>query len=234
MGDGWLKKVGDLSGILTVAGVLIGIGIWVANLQNKIDASQAEAERLKGQIVGLQNILEKVQSNTSGPPGPEGPIGPKGPKGDQGEPGPVGPMGPVGPAGSGAATSVDMAQLRAIIAAEIQARVASMPDTTRSLAVTPSGGFDLSKCVPVSEFIAGPTATVTETLELCSEDGALLATFVTVSSYNGTISYDRPGEGRRSCGSRSVCRMRGLPVPPFLIERFSENGATDSALVRFQ
>ena len=63
--QGWLKIVGIAGTIIPVGGALIGLGIYVGNLTNQIEASRTEVEVLKGQVAQLQDILQKTQTATA-------------------------------------------------------------------------------------------------------------------------------------------------------------------------
>ena len=73
--------IASAGALVTIAGALLAVGIWVGSIEVRLDNSQRGPQ---------------------GEQGPQGPIGPEGPRGDpgpQGERGPVGPVGLQGPQG---------------------------------------------------------------------------------------------------------------------------------------
>jgi hypothetical protein len=240
MGDGWLRKiVGDLPGLITLAAALIGLGIWVANLKNQVDTSQAEVERLEGQIAQLQSILNKAQLGTPGPQGPQGPRGPKGEQGERGPAGPVGPRGPIGPAGLAGldgkgSSAIDADQLKAMVNSEIEAKLAALPTPKGGAVIAQPGLFDFSHCVPISDFISRPTVVIASGTEICSSTGELLITFNKIRSKVKDLYFQRPGHSEGYCQYSRICELPIKSIPSFNLERFSSDGDKDTVMIRYQ
>lgn len=118
---GWWAAAGVI--FVAIAAILVGLPVYLAisNSQQRatiaalyadLDASQANAERLYGQLLQLgerpegERPDEVVSEETPavGAPGLTGPTGPRGPEGLPGTRGADGTVGPAGPAGSPGAT----------------------------------------------------------------------------------------------------------------------------------
>lgn len=90
-----MKYIVGCGAIIAVGTPMFIGGQYVSDLRHEMDASKNEVALLKGQIIQLQDILQKSQAVVA-----SGVEGPKGEKGDPGEPGPKGDVGPSGPAGA--------------------------------------------------------------------------------------------------------------------------------------
>lgn len=229
MPDGWLKKIlGDLPSLITVAGALIALGIWVGNLKNQVDSSQEEVSRLKGQVQQLQDILQKTQASVAdtlrGPQGPKGDRGEPGPTGPQGVPGERGPQGEVGPSGA-PGQSVDADTVLSLI----QSVIKSSPEATSQSSTTSLGLqvdlFDSSQCTSESVFNNSPVIVVTEGSQICSSSGEILSTIKKIDD-NNMIVIEEPGVGSWGCPSTGKCSFAFNKKRTFNFERVAvKNGA---------
>lgn len=233
----WLKVVGIAGTLIPVGGALIGLGIYVGNLTNQIEASRAEVQVLKGQVTQLQDILQKTQNLAAGVPGPKGPKGDQGeqgPQGPRGLPGEQGPMGPVGPAGT--ASGMTEQQIQQFIVRTVQQQVASTPGTageTIQVAVNGADIFESSSCIPTDAIKDLDVLTLREGQEFCDRDGRLLARVSKFES-SGFFTMKRPGEASDRCSLESSCRLRWLSGKSYIYERRGEDERGPIALLRLK
>lgn len=234
----WLKTVGIAGTIIPVGGALIGLGIYVGNLTNQIEASRAEVQILKGQVTQLQDILQKSQSaaisSSRGPQGPKGEQGDPGMRGERGPPGEVGPAGEQGPPGvSLPGMNVD----RGTIEAAVRSVIAGLPSHPSTLVNTPSfsASMDTSGCLAVETVKSSSTLQVKKGLEICGADGALLTQVEQVQESNGGgVRFKSPGKRSWFCSSRSKCQFDFDSKRQFVVERVVDADGELQALLRFE
>jgi hypothetical protein len=170
--------------ILAVGTPMFVGGQYVSDLRHEMDASRGEVSVLKGQIIQLQDILQKSQAAASsglqGPKGDKGDKGDRGEKGETGDRGPRGEAGPAGPAGS-AGDAVGSARLEAVeaslraIETRLQGPVAgtvaansSASSSSRSTGNGPSADLEGTWVGTVSCSSTGFTTTLTLTEQVGS------------------------------------------------------------------
>jgi len=226
----WLKVVGIAGTLIPVGGALIGLGIYVGNLTNQIEASRSEVQVLKGQVSQLQDILQKTQMVATA--GARGPIGPQGPKGDPGERGEQGPKGEQGPIGG----SVDASSLASLVKDAVAGQIAALktslpPGAGAASLVDFSGNFDLSKCLPADEIKKLQTITVRAGSEFCDKDGSLLAKIEKLQ--DESILFSAPGSGGWWLGKGQRQTFEWDKRREYFSERFNYDGATPAATIRF-
>ncbi len=224
------KSLINVATFLGLAVPLVGLGMYVNNLTNQIDSSKAEVQTLKGQVAQLQELLNKTQS------GAVGARGPKGDKGDQGDPGPQGQRGPQGEPGP--AGQMDPAEFVAKVNAVIERKLASLPKSAPTAAVTnfaaaPSPDFDLSKCIPSDVVETAETVTVAAGSEICGNDGRLLTTIEKVTARYESVSFKNPGSKTIVCKTHHEGCAFGWTKREFIVERFTEIEGKEAALLRF-
>jgi hypothetical protein len=123
-----MKYLVGCGAIIAVGTPMFIGGQYVSDLRHEMDASKNEVSALKGQILQLQDILQKSQaaaaSGVQGQKGDKGDRGDRGEKGETGERGPQGETGPVGPAGVDAARLEALENLIASVQGSLWASVA--------------------------------------------------------------------------------------------------------------
>ncbi|MBP1850522.1 collagen-like triple helix repeat-containing protein [Rhizobium halophytocola] len=231
----------DLPSLITVAGALIALGIWVGNLKNQVDSSQVEVAQLKGQVTQLQELLQKTQSATL--TGLRGPAGQKGEKGDPGEPGPIGPRGPRGEVGAqgeqgtpGAVgrASVSEAAIRDIVNDALEAKLRALPSGKAGNSSQPNGTtniFDTSDCLQVNEIRSLDVLILRKGLEFCEADGRLLATVGDVAE-RGYVYIPVAGNGFDQCHLNHKCSFRFMGSQQYVFERVARDDQGVVALFR--
>lgn len=224
----WLKVVGIAGTLIPIGGALIGLGIYVGNLTNQIEASRSEVQVLKGQVSQLQDILQKTQAAAA-----TGLPGPKGDKGDPGERGEQGPRGERGLPGASTDQEAILSTVKEIVRAEIVSLKSALPasSSSGSTFVDTSGGFDLSKCVPVEQVRKAKTLPLKEGTEVCDDDGSLLVQVTDIQS--SAITFFGPGTGSWYIdrGSRNSFDWDEDRI--YFIERIS-SGKEPAATIRFE
>lgn len=109
-----MKYLVGCGAIIAVGTPMFIGGQYVSDLRHEMDASKNEVSVLKGQIIQLQDILQKSQAAATtgiqGPKGSKGDPGERGEKGEKGDRGPRGEPGPTGPPGEG----IDSARFEAL------------------------------------------------------------------------------------------------------------------------
>lgn len=226
----WLKIVGIAGTIIPVGGALIGLGIYVGNLTNQIEASRSEVQVLKGQVSQLQDILQRTQSAAGsaarGPQGPKGEPGDAGPQGMRGERGPQGEQGPVGPASAASAGGgLTEQQVRQII----QQQLASSPSSPAgAVNVTLNGQdvFNASGCIPIDSIRGLDVLTLRSGNEFCDRTGRVIFRVTEIRQSDGRIYFMTPGKGSGSCFIDKKCTFDDLGKT-FVYERrgSDDNGA---------
>ncbi|WP_337183841.1 collagen-like protein [Shinella sp.] len=225
--NSWLKVVGIAGTIIPVGGALIGLGIYVGNLTNQIEASRSEVQVLKGQVSQLQDILQKTQETAvTGVRGPKGDKGDPGEQGPRGERGPQGEMGPMGAAGG--SSGMNQAQLRQLVQQLIQQQIASLPGAGNAIqaSIGNSDAFSTSGCISLAAVKNETTLVLRKGQEFCESDGRLIAQVKALDT-SGYISIHRPGELPDSCKVGKSCKFRWLGGKTYVYERIGddENGA---------
>ncbi len=232
MTEGWLKKLmGDLPSLITVAGALIALGIWVGNLKNQVDNSQQEVAQLKGQVTQLQSLLEKTQSGTVAAV-----KGPQGPKGEQGDPGPRGER---GPKGDDAEVNQAIEQIIERVI-RLEKRSALEPANRQAAASAPIGGTTQqsspasSDCYPLPVDQTSGTFVLAEGARVCGPSGEFLA----ILEIRSETSLRFTNGGRYvGCSSGSPCDFFRKTRGVFMLDKIeraanSRRVATFSAYVR--
>lgn len=238
MTDGWFKKImGDLPSLITVAGALIALGIWVGNLKNQVDNSQTEVAQLRGQVTQLQDRLQKFQSTPAA--GMRGAAGPKGDKGDVGDPGPQGPKGERGLQGPKGEDGVSTSTSATLTPEQIQQLtdqvIGKLPKANGQSPVLVDNNhlFDLSKCILSSNVKTSPTVVLKEGSEICDASGALLPKLEDINPSRNYISFSSPGRGHLTCDSGRPCSFDFDSTRQFVIERIGEQDEEKIVLLRF-
>ncbi len=232
--NSWLKVVGIAGTIIPVGGALIGLGIYVGNLTNQIEASRSEVQVLKGQVSQLQDILQKTQeAAVSGVRGPKGDKGDPGEQGPRGERGPQGEMGPMGP--SGGNSGMSEAQMRSLIQQVVQQQVLAVPiggGGTVNASLGNQDVFNISGCIPVSAVRDLTVLTLREGQEFCADDGALVARIGRGDRYRFSITM--PGKGSDMCSLEKVCTLDWLSGKSFVYERRGQDEKGPVSLLRLK
>lgn len=239
----WLIGFGTLIAVGTPT--FVG-GQYVSDLRHEIDESKAEVLSLKGQVLQLQQLLEKSQSVTQsgfkgekgdqGDPGPRGPIGPAGPEGPIG---PAGPAGPIGPAGKDA-SPIDLSSepgpgIKALIESIIDQRLKTKTPLNakpQTLVVDGTNTFDLSKCLLTEEVRALSVVTVKVGTQFCDTDGTLRTEVTDVNAFG--VVFRVPGKGSTNVKRSASNYFAWDPGRKFAIERIAETENGRIASLRFR
>jgi len=211
---------GAVLGFGTLATTIGGVAIYGNDFKHEFDASKTRVVELEAQVATLREQLDKITSQTisSGLQGPAGPMGPQGPKGDRGDPGLAGMVD----------TNALQSQVRALVAAEVSSKLATMPQPAASggasSLVDASGLFDLSKCVLDSDVRARNLITVKAGMQFCKASGELLTVVEKIDSWG--VNFSNPGKGWWSVGNSKRDSFVWDASRQFYIERKSrdENG----------
>jgi hypothetical protein len=122
-----MKYLVGFGAIIAVGTPMFIGGQYVSDLRHEMDASKSEVAQLKGQIIQLQDILQKSQSTVaSGLQGPKGDKGEKGDPGEKGEKGDRGEQGERGPRGEPALSGLALAAGDMDVVKTIEERLAKM------------------------------------------------------------------------------------------------------------
>ncbi len=166
MSDGMFLKVAGIAGtLIPIGGALIGLGIYVGNLTNQIEASKAEVQSLKGQVTQLQEILQKSQG------GAMGARGPKGDKGDQGDAGPKGDRG--APGAPGGSESADLSPILNRVAA-LERAVNANKQTSSDITPSSAGASPVA-CIPMPAKLTSGAFILQDGNRLCGSSGEFIA-----------------------------------------------------------
>lgn len=223
--NSWLKVVGIAGTIIPVGGALIGLGIYVGNLTNQIEASRSEVQVLKGQVSQLQDILQKTQETAVS--GVRGPKGEKGDPGDQGPRGERGPQGEMGPAG------LTEAEVKQLVKQLVQQPIGSLPvsgGAAQTAQATSSASMS-SNCTDIAAISEAETLQLSKGQEFCEADGRLIATVHDIYT-TGTLIISRPGVGLARCDRNKKCALPWLSSASYVYERAGTDGNGRTALLR--
>lgn len=232
---GWavLGGVGAcVGGLATGVPMFYRSAVYVNDLTRDFEATRDKVSQLESKVQTLQAALDRVSA--SGGPG-AGPPGPKGERGPTGMPGPPGPEGPPGPAGErgtdGRSASAD--DIRRLVDATVAERLAALkagaPAAAPNLPALPAA-VPPSNCIPETMLRRGEAVILTEGMEICAVNGALMATVTGVREDEQTITFSRPGRGKDICMFGRTCIGLGKS---YRIERFVQQEGRPAALIRF-
>ncbi|HBT69977.1 MAG TPA: hypothetical protein DEB63_19235 [Agrobacterium sp.] len=209
----WLKTVGIAGTLIPIGGALIGLGIYVGNLNSQIEASKAEVQTLKGQVTQLQEILQKTQVTG---------LGAKGQKGDKGDPGDAGPKGDRGPQGipgePGISTpgNIDLSPILSRLAAlertGNQARPATGVEVSSSSPVAPS----VTECVQLPQKQTSGTFVIADGTRICGTGGEFLAKLEVQGETS--LRFSNGGSFRR-CSVSNPCGFFQKTAGTFILDQ---------------
>ncbi|EJC69342.1 collagen triple helix repeat protein [Rhizobium leguminosarum bv. viciae WSM1455] len=230
-----MKFIIGFGAILAVGVPTFVVGQYVSDLRHDMEQSKTEVERLKGQVVQLQDILQKTQTV-----GARGLKGDKGDTGDQGPAGPRGERGPPGPVGEPSAASLDLSdaaknEVKKIVADAISA-IPSPPNQTAGVPSPVKGSaFSNTKCAVDSSFQGLEAIELHDKTEICDAAGRLLATISVQSRVMLGMKIRRPGKSDyQSCDMERACALFWAPGKEFVIERIGQDENGSVALLRSQ
>ncbi|MBY5404621.1 collagen-like protein [Rhizobium leguminosarum] len=224
-----MKFIIGFGAILAVGVPTFVVGQYVSDLRHDMEQSKTEVERLKGQVVQLQDILQKSQTG-----------GARGPKGDKGDPGDVGPAGPRGPAGEPSVASLDLSdaaknEVKKIVADAISAIPAPPNQTAGVPSPVKGSAFSNTKCAIDSSFQGLEAIELHDKTEICDAAGRLLATISVQSRVMLGMEIRRPGKSNyQSCDMERACALFWVPGKEFVIERIGQDENGSVALLRSQ
>lgn len=213
----WLKTVGIAGTLIPIGGALIGLGIYVGNLNNQIEASKAEVQTLKGQVTQLQEILQKTQVTG---------IGAKGQKGDKGDPGDTGPKGDRGPQGipgepgTSGPGNIDLSPILTRLAALERARNQGQPTTgvevSSSVPIAPTA----TECVQLPQKQTSGTFTIVDGTRICGSAGEFLAKLEVQGETSLRFSN---GGSFRKCSVSNPCGFFQKTAGTFILDQIGRS-----------
>lgn len=231
----WLKVVGIAGTLIPIGGALIGLGIYVGNLTNQIEASRSEVQVLKGQVSQLQDILQKTQAAAvSGVPGPKGEKGDPGERGEQGPRGERGLQGEAGPQGTGSTSSgLAESQILQIVEESVKQKLASLPASTGGTITVALDGqdvFNTASCIQIQSVRGLDVLTLRPGQEFCDKSGELIGR-IGLEGAKG-LAWKRIGGFSGTCGIEKKCGLGSIFGATYVYERFGEDDEGPIFLLR--